>query len=103
METPHFSTEKLPTEQAVDSSNFKPDTSEMPTHFKTYEDLSNNAILLRMMLTPKVKDAMRMVNRAALRVAARDDREKNPINFVEASNDDIYDDPIAREKLKKAA
>lgn len=96
-----FKAEKLPQQQSTDSSEFKPDVSEMPKHFETYQELARIARLGRTELPQLVRDAVYATDVAALRVAVIQDREKNPIGYDETGKDGMFD--TKEEFLKKAA
>lgn len=96
-----FNAEKLPQQQSTDSSDFKPDTSEMPKHFETYQELARIARLGRAEWPQMVRDAVHATDVAALRVAVIQDREKNPIGYDESATEGKFD--TKEEFLKKAA
>lgn len=103
MESQHtFKTEALPTEQTTDSNTFKPDTTELPSHFQSYLDRACTARRIRTSMTDTLKSILAQTDKMALRVAARFDRMNNHLDFMANAQDSPLEDPIAREKLSGA-
>lgn len=94
-----FDPSKTPQQQTVDNSNFKPDTTELPLHFETYQEIAKQARKKITQAMQCIRGAVEQTDKMALRVAARLDRTNNPLDFIKASEDSPMEDPIARQKL----
>ncbi len=99
MESKHtFSAEKLPQEQPVDSNNFKPDTTELSSH---YSLLKTAAEKIRAHAQEEIKKLASFTDLMALRVGNRLD-QSSEFDFLGVANEPDYN-PIEAAKLGKAA